>query len=271
MTGRIVGFETRADCGLRRPKSFSRRIAPNKGGIAVHYGGPAQKLDGHAECKRRWKGWQGFHMDERGWSDLAYTMGVCDHGFAFAGRGAGVRTAANGTNAGNDSFYAVVWLGGDGEQPSALAQDAIEWCIQELRVNGGAGTSVRPHRSFRSTSCPGGPLVAFSATVDRQTITTSETINQEDEDEMTIKQGDSGPVVGLIQQCLVNESALVGRPPPLPRYGADLDFGAETALAVKRYQDAAKVPVTGVVDGITAALLFRYEHPAAVVPADGAA
>lgn len=167
----ITGFVTREQARLRRPRSVSRKIAPAGGGVALHYGGPAQELRNHSDCVRRWKGWQDYHMDTHGWSDLAYTGGVCDHGYAFAGRGAGVRTAANGTDYGNKHFYAVCWLGGDGEQPTAEALGAFRWWIVQLR-KAGAGRAVRPHRFFKSTGCPGNDLFAAAAEMDDCDFTT---------------------------------------------------------------------------------------------------
>lgn len=166
MTARLVGFVTRADAGLRAPKSYSRRITPGQGGVALHYGGPALHLRDHGGCVRTWRAWQRFHMDGHGWADIAYTMGVCDHGYAFAGRGAGVRTAAQGTNAGNDDYYAVVWLGGAGEVPSLAALEALEWCVGELRAHAGAGNKVKPHKAFHTTSCPGVTLTAKAQALD---------------------------------------------------------------------------------------------------------
>jgi hypothetical protein len=169
MTPRIVGFVSRADAKLRPPRSVSRNITPARGGAAVHYGGPAQRLRSHAQCIARWRAWQTYHMAAKpqghGWADIAYTGGFCDHGYAFAGRGLGIRTAANGTNAGNQSFYAFTWLGGEGETPTAEALDALAWWVQQARDHE-AGDAVRPHRSFKGTSCPGSHLVTTAARLD---------------------------------------------------------------------------------------------------------
>lgn len=178
MAARIAGFVTREAAGLKKPRSISRNISPDDGGVALHYGGPAQNLATHSDCIKRWKGWQNFHMDSRGWSDIAYTGGVCNHGFAFAGRGAGVRTAANGTNYGNTNFYAICWLGGDGEHPSLEATQAYEWWVLELR-KAGAGRRVRAHRSFKSTSCPGNTLTALAEALDNKDIFVPTTVFNE--------------------------------------------------------------------------------------------
>jgi hypothetical protein len=169
VTPRIAGFVSRAEAKLRPPRSVSRNITPDRGGAAVHYGGPAQRLRSHAQCIARWRAWQTYHMAAKpqghGWVDIAYTGGFCDHGYAFAGRGLGIRTAANGTNAGNQSFYAFTWLGGEGETPTAEALDALAWWVQQARGHN-AGDAVRPHRSFKGTSCPGSHLVTVAARLD---------------------------------------------------------------------------------------------------------
>lgn len=172
MSARIAGFISRAAAGLRAPRSVSRNINPAAGGVAFHYGGPAQNLSNHSDCIIRWRNWQIFHMN-KGWSDIAYTGGVCQHGYAFAGRGAGVRTAANGTNDGNNRFYAICWLGGEGEQPTRAALDAYDWWVQELRDKGKAGREVRAHRYFKSTGCPGNYLVAHAAVLHNADIGTT--------------------------------------------------------------------------------------------------
>lgn len=170
----IAGFVTRADAGLRAPKSISRNITPASGGVALHYGGPRQPAADvgadHALCVKTWRNWQNYHMNTHGWSDIAYTGGYCNHGYAFAGRGAGVRTAANGTNSGNQNFYAVTWIGGEGQTPTKEAFDAADWWLNELRKTG-AGIAVKPHRWFKPTGCPGDPCVGHATLRDRQEIT----------------------------------------------------------------------------------------------------
>lgn len=80
-----------------------------------------------------------------------------------------------------------------------------------------------------------------------------------EEDEM-LKRGDRGRAVRAFQHALIAEAKLSGRAGgnPLPRYGADGDYGAETEDAVKAYQRGAELPETGSVGDVTAALLSRY-------------
>lgn len=62
----------------------------------------------------------------------------------------------------------------------------------------------------------------------------------------SLRRGDSGDAVTAMQKAL-----LVWDPDCLPKWGADGDFGEETEEAVKAYQKAAGLPVTGVYDAAT--------------------
>lgn len=166
----FAGFRTRSQLGLKSPKSVSRNITPQ--GVTIHYGGGRQGITAstpHSRCEAVFKSWQNFHMNGHGWADLAYTGGFCQHGYALAGRGAGVRTAANGSNTGNQTSYAVVFVGGEGDTPTSDALDALKWWINTLRQSG-AGNRVWAHRDWTSTSCPGSLLVPRAREFDRKAV-----------------------------------------------------------------------------------------------------
>jgi hypothetical protein len=166
---RIVAFVSRKEAGLVAPRNVSRNVDTNPGGVAVHYGGGQARIRSHADCVALWRAWQKMHMSKpRGWSDIAYTGGYCNHGYALAGRGLGVRTAGQGTNDGNQRYFAFVWLNGTAN-PTSLALGALGWWIQQARAFG-SGSEVRPHRSFHSTSCPGNALAAYTTILHKQKI-----------------------------------------------------------------------------------------------------
>jgi hypothetical protein len=74
-----------------------------------------------------------------------------------------------------------------------------------------------------------------------------------DDDEMSLQNGDSGNAVGKHQEGLI-----AWNPDALPEFGADKDFGDETEDWVKLYQKAADLDQTGVIDGVTSALVISY-------------
>lgn len=166
----IAGFRSRAQLGMRNPRSRSTNITPQHGGIVVHWGGPGQNLGSHSRCEQIWRGWQNYHMDTHGWVDIAYTAAFCNHGYVLAGRGYGTRTAANGTNHGNQNYYAFVWIGGSGNSIASKAISALEWLINDARSKG-TGKRVRPHKEFTGSSCPGSRLINEAGRLDNKTIT----------------------------------------------------------------------------------------------------
>ena len=150
-------FITRAQWGARPPRRVSRSISPQ--GITVHWGGPSPWRNGigdHSQCAGLVRGWQNFHMDGRGWSDIAYNFVVCPHGHIFEGRWAGVRSAANGTNNGNYLSYAGCYLGGVGDPFTDEAKSGFNQAAQIL------GLPInKVHSDWKATGCPGPQQTAW--------------------------------------------------------------------------------------------------------------
>jgi hypothetical protein len=157
MTGLLI---TRAEWGARPARGGIGTISPE--GITVHYNGPA--FGGfpwdHGRCGQLVRATQAFHLDGRGWADIAYTACVCPHGFVFEGRGVRQRTAAQGTNAGNARSLALMFLIGEGEPATDEARAVAIWWANEV-----ARVPLRwAHRDWHSTACPGDPLAFWKAT-----------------------------------------------------------------------------------------------------------
>src|SRR5687767_4703415 len=109
-----MNFVSRAQWGARPPRSTSRIGAPYW--VALHWEGPKMGWPwDHSQCAAKVRSIQKFHMDSRGWADIAYSALYCGHGYVFEGRGLGKRTAAQGTNSGNDHYYALCYLGGEND------------------------------------------------------------------------------------------------------------------------------------------------------------
>lgn len=145
---------TRAQWGARSATT-STNITP--AGVAIHWEGPGMGTPAHSECAARVRGIQAFHMDGNGWSDVAYSAIACPHGYVFEGRGPGHRTAANGTDDGNQRFYAVCFLGGEGDDFTDEAKQAINDAIGWL-----GGGQIVGHRDLTSTACPGDEIYAWA-------------------------------------------------------------------------------------------------------------
>jgi len=163
-----VGMQlvTRAQWGARPPKNQTPLNRAVQHGTAVHYtASDADEQADHANCARRVRAIQDFHMDGRGWADIAYSYLACKHGFVYEGRGTGVRTAANGTDTGNTAYHAVCFLGDDTagrDDVTDAGRVAIRQAVEHC--NRWAGVSAfRPHSWFKATACPGDQLRAWLA------------------------------------------------------------------------------------------------------------
>ncbi len=173
MTAPLV---TLAQAGV--PPITNRSTAINgTEGTTGHHGGPTpwsgssidrsspaafQASCPHSRCASIWRAWDAFHRS-KGWAGIAYNYGACPHGFMFEGRGAGYRSAAQGTNAGNATSHAVVAIIGEGD-PLTDANKAAWLNARDLCRRGprAANEKLHPHSDWHPTSCPG-PLTPWLA------------------------------------------------------------------------------------------------------------
>jgi hypothetical protein len=112
-------------------------------------------------CFEKVRGIQNFHMNSRGWADIAYNLMVCGHGDIFVGRGPGIRNAANGGERNdNGDFYAICYLGGIDDEFTLDARDGFNDGAEFLGMSRGLW---RVHRDFVPTTCPGPVITAWVA------------------------------------------------------------------------------------------------------------
>jgi hypothetical protein len=148
--------------GARRARGRKRLDRSRVRGVVLHYSGMnSDEQRDHKRCAGRVRAMQRFHMDSRGWLDVAYNHVVCGHGYVFAGRGFGVRSAANGTRTSNDRYFAVCFLGDDTAGRADVTPKAYAALGELLRSYDRRiprRIEVRPHSDFVATSCPGEEL-----------------------------------------------------------------------------------------------------------------
>jgi hypothetical protein len=167
MTSPVV---TLAQAGVPPITGLSTSINGDEG-TTFHHGGPSPWTGGgidrssaaafaatapHSRCPSIWRAWDAFHRS-KGWVGIAYNFGACPHGFVFEGRGAGYRSAAQGTNAGNATSHAVVAMIGDGDPFTdpckQAALDARHFCRSHPKRP--ANDVLHKHKDWHSTACPG--------------------------------------------------------------------------------------------------------------------
>lgn len=154
-------FTSRADLGW--PASAAPDQLTTKG-VKVHYLGSPFTADSHSDCVAHVKATRVAHLNHptENYSDIAYNLLVCRHGYVFEGRGRRKRTGANGNQDLNKAHYAVcALLGSKGDTtPTPEMIAGIKDAINYLRSNG-AGKEIKGHRDGFATACPGEALYAL--------------------------------------------------------------------------------------------------------------
>jgi len=160
-------YVSRREWGAKYPQGSGSIPGPVHG-VTIHWEGPHMGAWSHDQCAGKVRVIERFHAVTRGWAGIAYSALVCPHGYVFEGRGVHVRTAANGTSGigGNDHWYAVCFLSGQGDPFTAEAQAGVIAAVQWLRAKGGAGHQVNGHRDHHPTECPGDVVYRWLQTAD---------------------------------------------------------------------------------------------------------
>jgi len=249
---------SRKQWGAEIPTGVRNNISPKPAGTAIHWEGPYMGSRRHTECAKVVKGIQSFHIHTRKWSDIAYNLLVCEHGFIFEGRGKGVGSAANGTTLSNAQYYAVCALVGAGDaQPPALIQGLKE--AVAMTRSWGAANKVVGHRDLHTTACPGDALYAmvrkgvFNTGITKVVKAASTAIKKaQNVGKPILRQGSKGRAVIELQRGLNKVF------PSYSHLSADGDFGQKTKLVVIEFQRRSHLSADGVVGVKTRAALAKY-------------
>lgn len=136
---------------------------------------------------------QNFHMNSRGWSDIAYHYCIDSDGLVYEGRTWGVVGGA--TFGENDTSHAVCLLGNfNNERPTKKAIDALVEVIQWGHDLGYVPNEITGgHRDYRATSCPGGYLYRLIPTINEQAQEDTMTPEQEAKLDKLIALEESAP------------------------------------------------------------------------------
>lgn len=170
----MVSYVSRAQWGARKAKAAYSLVPSQVKNTAFHYPGTANPINavGDAGFRRvcsALRGWQTYHMDTRGWSDIAYCVAVDQVGRAYTLRGINIRSAANGGTEVNLEYGAILLVLGNNEAPSAAMEATSRAVMQDYRVRFSRiprrptwHGAIRPGgtASDPSTDCPGKLTIA---------------------------------------------------------------------------------------------------------------
>lgn len=113
------------------------------------------------DCARDMRAMQGFHQDDRGWSDIGYSFVVGSDGYVY--EGVGWNTVGTHTRGQNSVGYGVSFIGNfSSVLPSRYSLDLLRRSLVQCAVNGGrlvSNFTMKGHRqAVNYTTCPGDAL-----------------------------------------------------------------------------------------------------------------
>jgi len=156
----MVEYLPRSAWGARPPNDGPGSLTVSRvEGAVIHWPGTGSTKVIHSReaVASALRGWQAYHMDQRGWSDIAYQVAVDQAGRAWTLRGLRTQSGANGNNDLNERYGAILLVLVTGEQPTAAMKATTRGVIADFRRIFPRGTAIRPHSAVRpgGTDCPG--------------------------------------------------------------------------------------------------------------------
>ena len=152
---------SRGQWGARNAKERAYQDPRSVKELFIHYSESAS-ASSIRDQKQIMRNLQDFHMDGRGWSDIAYNYVVFNGSRprVFYGRGARVIPAAQANHNTNTIAVCVVMKAGDKVSwRTKLQLRRLVWHLRSKVIR--RNVPVRPHSAVTETSCPGDELRAF--------------------------------------------------------------------------------------------------------------
>lgn len=232
---------SRVKWGARSPRS--KPTPATQTSVTFHWEGPHMGGYMPQDTPGIVRSIQAFHMDSRGWNDIAYNF-LCDrYGQAFEGRGRNVYNAASGTTEANSTSAAICYIGG---QDDPFTNEA-KLSMRELALD--LGGDIHGHRDWVGTECPGNEIYNWAHSgmpVVGEKPPPAPDPGQPCESRV-FRRGDSDRCVIYIQRLLNKRG-----------FGLtdDGDFGPITESAVRKFQTNHHITADGVVGKQTWASLW---------------
>lgn len=147
----------RRDWNARNPRSSTPLTPSQVQGVGFHWPAMSRPLDNVADVKAALRSWQDFHMDQKGWNDIAYQEAFDQQGNVYQLRGLRNRSAANGDGDVNATHGAFLLVLAPGEDLSDQMIASVRRRLVQHRGLYGADNRVLPHSALRrdGTECPG--------------------------------------------------------------------------------------------------------------------
>lgn len=148
---------SRAQWGARPAAKAEPLDATLVVGLAVHWPAMSSPRRGVAVVSKGLRGWQAYHMDDKGWRDIAYQVAVDQDGNRYILRGLDGQSGANGDEDVNRRYGAVLVVLAPGERPTDAMLAELRNVVRDHRRLFPRSHLVVGHVDIRPepTECPG--------------------------------------------------------------------------------------------------------------------
>lgn len=154
----MVTYLPRSAWGARPRNGGGRALVPSRvDGTVFHWPGMQKPLRTQAAVASALRGWQDYHMDGRGWSDIAYQIAIDQAGRVWTLRGLTTQSGANGDEDVNERYGAILLVLAPGESPSMAMRNSARAVVADFRKRFPDAEFVGCHSDVRPdpTDCPG--------------------------------------------------------------------------------------------------------------------
>jgi len=126
-------------------------------GTCIHYAGYHIRTEPQLTLRNI----QRYHLDTKGWYDIAYNAAVGLDGSVWELRGLDIENGAQGGRRLNRAYVAVVALLGPDQDPTEGMIEGLQEAVRLVRAKYPDATSLVGHRDLKATSCPGDALAGM--------------------------------------------------------------------------------------------------------------
>lgn len=151
-------YVTRKEWGAAPRRGGPGLLQPSRvEGLAVHWPATSQPIRGVANVSAALRGWQRYHQQTLGWSDIGYQEAIDQDGNVYRLRGLAVQSGANGNTDVNERFGALLLVLAPGEDLSPAMIAAVRRRVARHRDKFPNSRRIVGHADIRPepTACPG--------------------------------------------------------------------------------------------------------------------
>ncbi|XP_011344963.1 peptidoglycan-recognition protein SC2 isoform X2 [Ooceraea biroi] len=155
----IPNIISRAQWGAKSPKSPLSNLAKKPAPYVIIHHSTDTGCETQALCQAKVRGFQNYHMNSKGWTDIGYNFLVGEDGNVYEGRGWGKKGSHSKPFNGKSIGICII-----GDYSNRTPKPAAVQAVSKLIAYGVSNDEIKSdyillgHRQTGQTTCPGNSL-----------------------------------------------------------------------------------------------------------------